>query len=462
MKLAKPVQFKWLFPSTVVGLAWIMCIGVLDWLTGPELSLSAFYLPGVALVAWFSGIKPAVAMAVCAALAWLLAELVFNLNYSTPLIPYWNGTIRLSFFLITAFLTSEVRTRQRTEALLREHDNILNSILDSMGDSVVVVSGDGMILAFNPAAEKLFGCNPIGQDAGRWLSKVETLQLDGFTPDTGKSSLLRLAISRELSRSHEFSLRKPGEEETKVLELTALPLLGKQREPSGAVLVIADLTSRRTMEKQIAEASEREQRRIGQDLHDGVCQHLVGVAFAAGSLQSALESRSLVPEAAAAGEIATLINDAITEARNLAHGLYPSGLEEGIEVALRTLASTTQEQTGITCTVQFDKASPPLDPVRSTHLYRIAQESISNACRHGSPDTIEISFQFQSPRLRLAITDNGKGMDNAQTNHSGIGLSLMKYRANLIEGTLEIDSSPGQGTRIVCSLSPALTMEEPV
>jgi signal transduction histidine kinase len=428
MNSTRPMRFRWLLPPPVVGLAWILACGVVDWRTGPELALSAFYLPGVALVAWFSGRKPALAMAFCAALVWLFAELAAHRIYSQSFVPFWNGTIRLSIFLVTAFLTSEVRARQRTEETLREQDSILRSILDSMGDGVVVIGGNGKVLAFNPTAEKLFGGNPLGGDALEWVKEVESHQLDGVTAATKKSSPLRLAVAGRLSGGHEISLHQAGEEEAKLLGLTSLPLVARQGETAGVVMVIADLTARRTLEKRIAEASEREQRRIGQDLHDGVCQHLVGVAFAAGSLQNSLESRALDADAAAAGTIARLINDAISEARNLAHGLYPAGLEEGIEIALRTLASTTHERTGIVCTARIAEGTAAVDPVSAVHLYRIARECVSNACRHGEAQSITISLKQQSGHLQLVVADDGKGMD---TSSRSLIIRIDAHRAPL-------------------------------
>lgn len=452
MKQTKPVQHKQTLSPTLIGFTWVVCCGLVDWSSGTELSLSAFYLPGVALVAWYSGRNRGVLLALCAAFTWLLADYASGANYSSRLIPYWNASIRLSFFLITALLTSEVRSRQRTEAILRGQKDILRSILNSMRDGVVVADGDGTIIAFNPAAEEIFANNPVGGDAMQWVSEVESFQLDGFDPQTDKSSPLRLAVSGMLPGGVEIKLHKPDDADSRVLAVTSLPLLDHHRQPAGVVMVFADQTARRMLECQIAEASEREQRRIGQDLHDGVCQHLVGVAFAAGSLQDTLESRSLKAEAAAAGEIANLINAGISEARNLAHGLYPAGLEEGIELALRALATKTQDRTGIACVATFNGDKPQIDPVSEVHLYRIAQECVSNACRHGKPHAVEISMKNDERRLSLAVSDNGCGMDRSPPPGRGIGLSLIQYRANLMGGTLEIETKPGAGTRVICEV----------
>ena len=443
-------EFRWIFPPSVVAMAWIICVGMIDWLTGPELSVSAFYLPAVALVAWFSGRWPAVGTALFAGLVWLVAELACEVSYSNPLIPFWNSIVRFCFFLITAVLTSEVRIRQRTEAALKEQRGILKSILDSLSDGVAVVGGDGSIIAFNPAAERIFGSNSLGHDAGTWLKDIEKTMLMGIPQGADSVNPLAEAARGRFHGSGEISLRQPDNTESMRLGITSVPLLGKDRSQSGSVIVISDLTARRELEKQISEVSEREQRRIGQDLHDGVCQHLVGVAFAAGRLQADLENRGLVKPASAAGEIAAMINEGIRQARNLAHGLYPVGLEEGLETALLALAATTQKRSGIKCL--FKRSGPDMreDPVSAVHLYRIAQESVANAVRHASADCILISIENQSGEFKLSVTDNGCGMNISSPSQAGIGLHIMKYRANLIGGKLDVDSTLGNGTKIIC------------
>jgi signal transduction histidine kinase len=354
------------------------------------------------------------------------------------------------FFLITALLTAEVRTRQRTEAALREHDNILGSILNSMGDGVIVVSGDGRILVFNPAAEKLLGANAIGRNARQWAVETDALLAEGGGGEATRHGPLSLAVSGRGSSVTEFPVRSSDDEENLILGLTVLPLEAYGNKPAGVAVVVANLTAKRSLEKKIAEASERVQRRIGRDLHDGVCQHLVGVAFAAGTLQSSLEDIPLPREAAAAGEIAALINDAITEARNLAHGLYPASLNEGIAMALMSLAGTTGARTGIHTEANIADSLPLPNPVTSTHLYRIAQEAVSNACRHAAPKLIHISLNSTGEQLRLVVEDDGRGFDSSIQTSGGIGLNLMRHRAALLGGTIEIDTNPGSGTRVTC------------
>ena len=443
-------KFRWLVPPNIVGFAWLIGCSLIDWLTGPEISIAAFYLPGVVLVAWFASRKLAIMAAIFGCIAWLIPELMSHKQFSHYYIPYWNAAIRLSFFLITVFLITEVKSRQRVEAALKTREIILQSILDSMRDAVVVVDGGGLVIVFNDAAVKIFGSSAIGREAAHWASEVDSSLMAGITPEVGETGPFQRALTSGQSGIREISRYTDGSGDTQYLGLATQPLAEKNRANGGVILVIADLTTRRLVEKQISEATEREQSRIGRDLHDGVCQHLVSVAFAAGTLQRRLASLGHLPEAATAGDIAALTNEAITEARDLAHGLYPAGLADGIEVALQSLARTTGEMTQIRFTHHIGGDMPKFDPVAAVHLYRIAQEAVSNACRHAAPNTVGISLVANGNIIVLTIEDDGKGFGESPFSHPGIGLNLMRHRALLMGGILEIDSSPDRGTRIVC------------
>jgi signal transduction histidine kinase len=436
----------------VVGVLWIIVLGIIDYITGPEISLAAFYLPAIALVAWSCGRWQAVVLAIFAALVWLWSELATHFAFSNPLIPFWNAGVRSIYFLSTALLTAEVRTRKSVEAELRDQKDILTSILDSMGDGVLVVGSDGKVITSNPAAKRIFGKTALGANPVDWLRTVEnSLHLTPSVSDEFQHA--PVAPAKEPSHRHiEISLKQPNQNDLLRLALTSRPLLAKSRNRAGSVVVIADMTTQRELEKQISEVIEREQRRIGQDLHDGVCQHLVGVAFASGSLQADLEEMGLQKSADAAGEIATLINDAIGQARNLSHGLYPAGLEAGLEAALRAFASNIQERSAISC--RFRQLGPDLklDAMSAVHLYRIAQESVSNAIRHATSKNIIIALIHRKHDFELAISDDGTGMKDTSAPGSGIGHHIMQYRANILGGKLEISSTPNKGTRIRCNV----------
>lgn len=439
-------------PATeLIAAACILGWGAVDWLTGPEISLSAFYLPPIAAVAWFSGRGSAVLVASLAALTWYFAEVASSAVYSSPLIPFWNALIRLIFFLSTALLTAEVRIRKSTEAELRAQRNILSSVLNSMGDGVLVVGNDNNVITFNPAAAEIFSKTTLGANALDWLKVVKILlqpAISAIDPFSSADSPQRAPYG-----TREVSLKASEGHDFRRLALTALHLVSEDGKGAGSVMVIADLTTQRQLEKQISQVIEREQRRIGQDLHDGVCQHLVGVAFASASLQAGLEDLGLHSHAVSAGEIATLINIGIGQARGLAHGLYPVGLEEGLETALSALATNMQKRSGIECRFEQHGQDFQLDPESAVHLYRIAQESVNNALSHASATSILISLSHSDQELELRIRDDGEGIRADPSTVNGIGHHIMRHRANILGGKLEVFSELGKGTSVICNLT---------
>jgi len=199
------------------------------------------------------------------------------------------------------------------------------------------------------------------------------------------------------------------------------------------------------------QASERESRRIAQDLHDGLGQLLAGTAHMAGALQKDLAAKSR-PEARQMDRILKLVSEAISQARSLSRGLHPVEPESnGLMVALESLARQTKSMFKIQC--RFTCPRPVLirDNSVATHLFRIAQEAVSNAIKHGNPGHIGISLTVTPERIQLAIIDNGKGMPVRQRKSTGMGLRIMRYRAGMINGTLAIENQPGGGAAILCA-----------
>ena len=214
---------------------------------------------------------------------------------------------------------------------------------------------------------------------------------------------------------------------------------------------IALLERSHQLEQEIVSISENERLRIGQDLHDGLCQYLAALACAATSLRDDLAETSMQTEAGNANEIAQGLRDAVVETRNLARGLVPVPLEDaGLVSALRGLAHSVTRLQGINCTVQSDDRVISHDEITATHFYRIAQEAISNAARHGRARNIAISLTTIGDRVGLQITDDGIGMPKVPNNH-GMGLNVMNYRARLSGGELTIQEGPNGGTIVSCT-----------
>ena len=211
-----------------------------------------------------------------------------------------------------------------------------------------------------------------------------------------------------------------------------------------------DITERKGLEEAILEISAREQRRIAQDLHDGLGQHLTGIAFMSKVLQEKLSDRSM-PEALEAEKILKMVNQAIENTRQLARGLHPVAAEpQGLMTALKKWASEVNELFHITCQFQCDVPLYLRDSNLATHLYRIAQEAVNNAIRHGKSRNIVIRLSGRNDTGTLSIQDDGEGFPEKQAGQPGVGLSIMNYRADMVGGSLKVQPNEGRGVTVTC------------
>jgi PAS domain S-box-containing protein len=213
-----------------------------------------------------------------------------------------------------------------------------------------------------------------------------------------------------------------------------------------------EIIERKRLEKSILEISEKEKGRIAQDLHDGLGQHLTGVAFLSKVLERKLIEKS-VPDACDAGKIARLVNEAINQTRELARGLLPvqSG-SKGLLSALQHFASEVEELFHISCHFKVDEDVSIYDSDVATHLYRIAQEAVTNAIKHGQSRQITIDLSQCRDKVVLRIQDDGLGFTGRLENKEGMGIRTMNYRANMIGASLDIQKNPAGGTLVVCAL----------
>jgi signal transduction histidine kinase len=213
-----------------------------------------------------------------------------------------------------------------------------------------------------------------------------------------------------------------------------------------------EMEERTRLEKELLEISERGQREIGHDLHDSLGQHLTATAFATQVLTEQLENKSL-PESAAARHVVKMVEDAINLTRTFARGLQPVEMDaEGLTDGFQELARSISERFKVSC--EFECCDPVLlhDATRSTHLYRIAQEAITNAIKHGRAKFINLSLEKTGEAITLTITDDGVGLPENPRESQGMGLRIMAYRAGMIGATFNIERLPESGTRVICKL----------
>lgn len=213
---------------------------------------------------------------------------------------------------------------------------------------------------------------------------------------------------------------------------------------------IGQVMGRRRAERRLLEVSEREQQRIGQDLHDGLCQQLTGLAYMASDLQSRLARQGLT-DAGTAARIAQLSRETAAQARQVARGLNPVKVgTAGLMAALEELAVSIHSMFAIDCRFECQDQIAVLNHEAAVHIYRIAQEAIHNAITHGEASEIVVSLSRQPEAIVLRVTDNGRGLDHAANGGSGMGMENMHYRARAIGAQLQFAVQPKGGTTMDC------------
>jgi len=238
-----------------------------------------------------------------------------------------------------------------------------------------------------------------------------------------------------------------------------LELSCRQVDRAGQVVevegIARDITQRKRLEREILEISSREQRRIGHDLHDGVCQQLAGISLLTNTLGERLQAGEPV-DPAEAEKISLLINEANRQTRAVARGLFPVRLEDnGLVSALEELANNSEALFKIKCSFSCQQPEPVVENSVALHLYYIAQEGLLNAARHGQAQNVSVELEPAEDRWALNIRDNGVGFSTSFVSRTGMGIRIMHYRARVIGATLDLKSTVGSGTQVVCLFSPA-------
>lgn len=214
--------------------------------------------------------------------------------------------------------------------------------------------------------------------------------------------------------------------------------------------LLQEIEQRKRLEKALLNVSEREQRRIGRELHDSIGQQFTGIAFMAKVLEDRLATK-LPDEAANVAEIAKLVRQAMDQTRDLAKGLHPVDLDAGsLMSALQEFAATTEQLFGIRCTFKCNKHGPMGDAAAVVHLYRIAQEAVTNAIKHGGAKNIQIELAYDGDNSVLAVRSDGRDFPGMQVKGTGMGLQIMNHRAEMIGGSLDIRSGDNGGTVVTC------------
>ena len=310
-------------------------------------------------------------------------------------------------------------------------------MIESMLEGVAVINEHGVIEITNPAFDTMFGYRRgelIGREmttlAGWPFEQPRALAAAGAEP-AGRLDARRVRWARARMAA---TSRRPG-------VLSRFEVAGRNH----CLVVLQDVSERKQLERAILQAVNREQYRIGNDLHDGLGQELTGIALmlrgVAGRLAS--EYPPILPEIEG---ITRLVNNAIESTRALARGLSPVNLERGgLQDALEGLAMHAAELYGVQIRLHASRQDDrPLGAELANHLYRIAQEAVRNAVRHGQARTIRLHLHGARAKVRLTITDDGVGMPVDAVDAAGMGLKIMRYRARILGGEVRFERAEPQ------------------
>jgi PAS domain S-box-containing protein len=346
------------------------------------------------------------------------------------------------------------QTKQHVAALKRSNDQLRQSeerfriIARATNDAIWDWDLTTNAVSWNEGVRTLFGYSEaeVGPDANWWYDHIDPEDREEVV--TGIHTVIR---SGSQFWSSEYRFRRRDSSVAYVFDRgyvihdakgTAVRMMG----------AMVDITERKLLQKRISEIRETEQQRIGRDLHDGLGQHLTGLACLAKALEQKLTAKT-APEGADARLITTLINDAITQTHSLARGLYPVELQaNGLVWALEDLASKTSRIFNVSCSFECHKPVLIPDNAVAVHLYRIAQGAVDNSIKHGKASHIIIRLSAENGKTILGIRDDGVGLPvNFWIEPTtGMGLHIMRYRAEMIGASLAVRPDAEGGTTVIC------------
>jgi PAS domain S-box-containing protein len=347
--------------------------------------------------------------------------------------------------------TRIIRDQLQTEAALKER---YEELFENANDMVFTNDLGGRITSINKAGERLLR-RPREAILGKNL--VEFLAEEQREP--AREWFEQVTQGVELSPAEWEFVSASGQRFRLELSARLVSQSGQNAEVEG---MARDITERKRLEREILEISNREQRRIGRDLHDGVCQQLAAIAYRMDIMADQLQEKGLT-ESSEVERIGGLVNETITQTRRVARGLFPVQLEEnGLVSAIEEFAANAESLFKIQCQFSCDKSFLAIDNSVSLHLYYIIQEAVLNAVKHGKATCILISIMRDIDHFVLTIRDNGTGFQPPRSS-TGMGVRIMRYRSSVIGSTLDLKSAPGQGTQITCAFNPSTEVAgEPV
>ncbi|WP_395736419.1 PAS domain S-box protein [Prosthecobacter sp.] len=341
-------------------------------------------------------------------------------------------------------MVEDITRRKLAEANFRR-EQAFNEILASHTSAIIILlDRHGRLIHMNEATLQMLGFkrNDLVGKLPPWESKF----MDAAEKSRSQKRFREMLNGKNIPTSEVTLIGK--DRKRHIVALSSIITKTPEGVVDRIIVTGTDLTERYRLQKEILKISEQEQARIGHNLHDGVGQTMTGVS----SLIEALEHELSGEQRESASRIHHLMKDAIQEVRHMSHSLSPASVKNrGLVGALHLLADTIRTNHRTACSCEIDSDIRIEDAEKETHIYRIAQEAANNALRHGHPSRIKLSLQRRGDlEAVLKIEDNGTGIRKNTTENGGIGLRVMHYRADLIDGSLTLKSRPRGGVSVIC------------
>ena len=350
-------------------------------------------------------------------------------------------------------ITQDITDLKQSQAARQESDQMFKMIFDATIDGILMADPETKrLISGNPAI-----CRMLGYD----LTELQQLSVEDIHPREQLDDVIQ-GFEKKLDRgcgSTQNILLKHKDGHVFNVEVTGTPvIISNQKYMVG---IFRDLTERNRLQQQIAEISDYEQRRIGRELHDGLQQELVGLAFKCETLAEILSAQH-IQEAKEIRAIGDLLDHAVGHSRDLAKLLCPVGgsSPNSLVCALEDLAEKTESLFGISCIFKHSGFFKMKNPVLSNNLYRITQEAVTNAVKHGQARHILIHLEGSLQKINLLIKDDGVGLPDDYRDKQGLGCYIMQYRATMMGGTLFLNRDVELGgTVVMCSLPRSVLWE---
>ncbi len=334
---------------------------------------------------------------------------------------------------------NEIQERRQVQEALTESEEKYRSVMESVPDPIVVYDMNGKVSYMNPAFTKVFGYtleDSLGNKMDHFVPKAHWQEtIEGVRSILNGEIIPRLETKRKAKNGGVVDVTTRGS-----------VYRDKYGNPLGSVIIHRDVSEVKRLEKAIMETGEKERRAIGNDLHDDLCPHLIGIEGLVKVLKQ--KSGDQIPDVERLSDsITELIKQAIAKTRGLARGLCPVYFNQDLEAALEDLVSNHRMIHDVDCRLEMEGDLKVDSHMVTINLYHIAGEAVRNAIRHGQADRISIGLKVRDDQFEFTIQDNGSGIASAPGS-KGMGLRIMNYRAKIVGASLEISSDRTTGTRV--------------